>query len=83
MSAGGNTLTKFQKVKVLSLRAEQLKNNEFPVTPIPPGVHDHTRMAEIELEAGKLVHPTSGAKSGSIFVRDDGHSQDAVRDSAD
>jgi DNA-directed RNA polymerase subunit K/omega len=83
MSAGGNTLTKFQRVKVMSLRAEQLKNNEFPVAPIPPGVYDHTRMAEIELEAGKLVHPISGAKAGSIFVRDNGHSQNAMRKLAD
>lgn len=82
MASGGHGLTKFQKVKVLSARAEQLKNTEFPMIAIPPGVHDHTRMAELELEAGKLVKPD--AKSGSVFGRDDdGHREATVQHAAE
>lgn len=70
-------LTKFERVRVLRDRAEQLRSNEFPLVTVPPDVYDLTKIAELELEAGVLVDLVGAPRQNQAWhlVRDlnDGH----------
>lgn len=71
MTSAHQTLTKFEKTWLLNRRAQQLKNNEFVLVQIPPDVYDLVKIAEIEMEAGKLLMPIDATtKQDPVFDRD-------------
>jgi DNA-directed RNA polymerase subunit K/omega len=51
---GPNFLTKYEKARIIGLRAKQLSEGAPPLIEVPPDVTDPIKIAELELKAKKI-----------------------------